>query len=716
MTHQAKAPSAESTQAGGSSRGLLRRAVASRGAASGSTGSGAPSRTRALRATLAVLALAITAFAATAAPALAAPPTVTAPVISDVSYTSVTLDGKVTTDESVTAWAFQYSTDNVNWSTGFASNFLTNVQGPVTNAPVHASIPDPPTPGLKGDTQYFVRLIAQNGFFIGDPEAPEVAKSPTPNPSFTTLTADPTEVVTVDNASEIAYTTAKASGTIKRPVTSDNVACHFEYITDAAFNENLGNTAPGFQGAGVAPCEPEESVATTGAAVPVEAKLKELANATTYHLRLAVSNSANSDAEEAPSTFTTLTVDPPSVKSIENAAEVEYSRAHVEGVVERPANPDPAFDITTCNFEYVTDDQFNANPPADRFVGAGSTGCEGVSPETPIKAEGDTTVKASLGGLAASTTYHLRLSATNAGGIDSKEAASTFTTLGPVPKPLVIKTNDATDVGKRSAKVSGEIQRPAGSDDPAFDTYCRFEYVTQSQFEAEEFAAAEPNGQRVDCNEAPSYAPLTSPDGSAVTAPVTAELTGLPSGPSGTTYHLRLTATNGGGNVSKEAAGTFTTLPIIHPSLTVDSITEVGYTGFKVTGTADPGNQGVWPRFEFSLLTLKNGPATSSPVSRKYRQAPPRNSCPSPSLATAAFVTRCPSSQARPIRCEWSGKRLKPRAEQWAANSSPRRRPTPNSPPKGPPHPLVPLSTSATSPALAPTSPPPSTPTPPPAR
>ena len=552
-------------------------------------GTSAPSRTRSL---LAVLALAIAAFAVTAAPALAAPPSTTCCTTSDISYTSVHVTGTVTTDGSsgTTAWAVQYSTDQTTWSTGFSPSFGELISGSAADQTIEGTFSLP-----KGGTKYFLRVIAANGVFIADPENPE-ATSPAPNPSFTTLTADPTAVVTVDNASEIAYTTAKASGTIKRPVNSDNVACHFEYITDAAFNENLGNTAPGFQGANVTPCEPEESVAATGAAVPVEAKLNGLANGTTYHLRLAVSNAANSDTEEAPSTFTTLTVDPPSVVSIENASNVEYSRAQVEGFVVRPnASEDPALDITACNFEYVTDQQFNDNPTGEEFNGAGSSACD---VQTPIHAEGPVEVKASLGSLAASTTYHLRLSATNAGGTGSKEAAATFTTLGPVPKPLVIKTDDATDVGKHSAKVSGEIQRPGGSGDPAFDTYCRFEYVTQAQFEAEEFAAAEPNGQRVDCIEAPLTS--TAPDYPAVKAAVSAELTGLPSGPTGITYHLRLTATNGSGNVSKEAAGIFSTLAVIPPTGTVDSITEVGYTSFRVTGTADPGNQGVFPLFEYA--------------------------------------------------------------------------------------------------------------------
>ena len=111
--------------------------------------------------------------------------------------------------------------------------------------------------------------------------------------------------------------------------------------------------------------------------------------------------------------------------SIANASEVEYTTAKVSGVVNRPAGTDPALD-TTCNFEYVTDEQFAST----EFEGAAQVGC---APENPIKAPGNMAVSAELGGLAPATKYHLRLSVSNPGGSDAKSAA-TFTTLGPVPR------------------------------------------------------------------------------------------------------------------------------------------------------------------------------------------------------------------------------------------------------------------------------------------
>ena len=248
MTHHAKAPSAGSTQATGSSRGLFRRALVTRGALGRSKGSGAPSSRRA-RATLAVLALAIAAFALTAAPALAAPISAKVTAVSGVSYDRADATGKVTSSggiASFTVYKFEYcsaecSEAAATWTPDPA---FRSFGGAATDKVVDGEFT-----GLKSNTKYSVRLSATN--------FSESTISPAPYTEFTTLTADPTSVVSIENASDVAYTTATAKGVIDRPVKSNNVACHFEYITDQQFNENLGNTAPGFQGATPLPCEPE---------------------------------------------------------------------------------------------------------------------------------------------------------------------------------------------------------------------------------------------------------------------------------------------------------------------------------------------------------------------------------------------------------------------------------------------------------------------------
>ncbi len=49
----------------------------------------------------------------------------------------------------------------------------------------------------------------------------------------------------------------RSSGEVERPAGADpalNVHCRFEYVTEEQFTENVGNSHPGFEGAGQAPC------------------------------------------------------------------------------------------------------------------------------------------------------------------------------------------------------------------------------------------------------------------------------------------------------------------------------------------------------------------------------------------------------------------------------------------------------------------------------
>jgi hypothetical protein len=480
VTHQAKAPSAGPTQATGSSRGLLRRALAARGASSGYKGSGAPASRRAPIALIA--ALAVIASLALAAPALAVPPSVSTPVVSDVSYTTVHVEGTITSDGSgafgtdTTSWGVQYSTepsDPSKWQVGFQTGFSNPLHGAITNKPVSA-----PIEGLKAGTEYFVRLVAQNGSFFPDPANPE-ATSPLPNPSFTTLAVDPAAIPGAVGASPVFSTSATATAKVKRPANSDpafDVKCHFEYVSDEDFGTN------GF------------------------------ANATA------------GDCAQNP-------------------------------VTEAKVDAGGELDVTA------------------------QLGCPNPVLEAP---EGKCL-------LDPETTYHLRLVAENAApGLVIKDAGATFTTGPKVAKPVVLAADDATEPSYSTAKVSGVVQRPAGTD-PALDTSCRFEYVTDEQFAHNEDEILPPfeGAGLAPCVEAPAGAPLTGSD----PTPVSAELTGLPLSTTGTTYHLRLTAENGGGTTSKDAADTFTTLPSKEPTLEINPVlpADVGYTTVHLTGTIDRG-------------------------------------------------------------------------------------------------------------------------------
>ena len=87
------------------------------------------------------------------------------------------------------------------------------------------------------------------------------------------------------------------TGKVNRPVKSNDLQCHFQYVTDEQFTSNPSGNK--FAGAGEVPCKPNNPVSTQGSST-VEAHLAGLLNATTYHLRLVVSNASGEDAKEAP--------------------------------------------------------------------------------------------------------------------------------------------------------------------------------------------------------------------------------------------------------------------------------------------------------------------------------------------------------------------------------------------------------------------------------
>jgi hypothetical protein len=215
----------------------------------------------------------------------------------------------------------------------------------------------------------------------------------------------------------------------------------------------------GYGRASSVPCD--VNPVTASGPTAVEADLTGLQGGTTYHLRLSISNAAGGDSEEAP-TFTTLAVAPPVVLGVDDAGNVGYTQADLSAEVERPAGPDPAFDVN-CRFEYVSAEQFASSG----FQFAGQTPCA----EDPLTSAGATTVSAHLSGLSVNTTYYYRVVATNAGGKDVVRGTNPFTTLAPDAPIVSIFPVDMIDV--HSARFSGEIN-PNGTD-PAFDVHWWFE-------------------------------------------------------------------------------------------------------------------------------------------------------------------------------------------------------------------------------------------------
>ncbi len=379
--------------------------------------------------------------------------------------------------------------------------------------------------------------------------------------------------VTTPVVSDISYASAHVEGN----VSPNGIAFYnFEYSTDEVNWTRVG-----------------EEFQLVFADEPVNVNLAGLEGGTKYFVRLRAVNAINTAEEvfSAPPnpSFITLPVDPPTIIAADDASEVFSVAAKATGKVKRPANPDPAFDVTAfypanpdpafagtaCRFEYVTDAAFKTTG----FASATPVPCEQPTITEP---DAEKAVSAHLTGLQAETTYHIRLAAENASPTTAtQEAANTFTT-PTVPKPTVVTTDDASEIGPNSAKFSGKVERPAG-DDPGLDTKCRFEYVTDALFTANE-GDGEPGftgAQSIDCEQ--------NPIESAGETTVSAKPGLFP----GTTYHFRLVAENAGGNDTKDAANTFTTLPAELPTVTIDPVASGTYTNAHVTGTVnidDPGH------------------------------------------------------------------------------------------------------------------------------
>jgi hypothetical protein len=266
-------------------------------------------------------------------------------------------------------------------------------------------------------------------------------------------------------------------------------------------------------------------------------------------------------------TTTTAGASPP-VGTVETISNVSYATVHLTGTV------GPATELNTYYyFQYSTDQVHWTNGPS----------WQGEFPERSFpESETPTPVEENLTGLKGETKYYVRLGTFDFGSFSQTfEPApyKSFTTLHVDP-PSVLSINNATGVEYSRAQVSGSVERPATNPDPAFDTNCYFEYVTNKQFTEHGFE----NAGKTGCK---PHELITTTGPTAVTA----ELTELQPG---TTYHLRLTAENGAPTVSKEAASTFTTLVVAPPTIlpaastvTTNTTAEIAATVSRMSGS-DP--------------------------------------------------------------------------------------------------------------------------------
>jgi hypothetical protein len=467
-------------------------------------GSGAPSGRR-VRSLGATLALAICAFAASAAPASAAT-TATVDSITNVSYGSAHVTFTIHGTGQEVFWRVDYSTDE---GSTWVENAAHDGPIPVTDEKtIEADIT-----GLKGGTKYLVRVGYANE------STNEAGISGEPNPDFTTLAADPPSVEQTDNASPVEYTTAEVSGKVNRPAASDDLACNFEYITDAQFTENQTNSLPGFEGASQTACA-QSPVATVGSST-VTAELTGLSAGTTYHLRLAVSGPGGSDSKEAASTFTTKIPTVPTV-SIEPVTVFTDATATFKGHI-TPGGTDPAFETSW---------EFICTPACPGTLSGPALAPTNSSQE----------VEAQATGLEPNTTYEVKLVATNSGGPATAGPQSFKTTaVGPSAETI-----PAFALGNGTEALLGAKVNPKNS-------------LTEYWFEY----GPGPGGPGATYpNSIPASKDASAGSGGQAIA-VTQTIAGLAPG---ATYHFRVIAKNSLGEPKGEDLNFETALPISFPS------------------------------------------------------------------------------------------------------------------------------------------------------
>jgi phosphodiesterase/alkaline phosphatase D-like protein len=240
--------------------------------------------------------------------------------------------------------------------------------------------------GLTANTSYIYRTVATN---TGG------TTNATPAEPFSTLANAPT--VTTPVASEITQTGMKLTATVN-PNSSNVTGCSFEYGTTTSYGQSV-------------PCSPANP-GPGSSPVSVSASISSLSAKTTYHFRLkatnggGTSNSADGSAATLPNA--------PTVTTTAGGTEISQTAAKVAGTV----NPNGG-NVSSCKVEYGASTAYGSEAPCASLPGSGSSAAA---------------VSTALSGLAASTTYHFRFVATNAGGTGTG-GDQTFTTASPPPPP-----------------------------------------------------------------------------------------------------------------------------------------------------------------------------------------------------------------------------------------------------------------------------------------
>ena len=293
------------------------------------------------------------------------PPVVITNPATLVASFSATLNGSVDPHGLPTNVYFQYGkTTSYGLTTALQSKTGNTYQNVAANIS-----------GLSASTTYHFRKVAVNsaGTRYGADR------------TFTTLSATGPPVVITNPATLIASFSATLNGSVDPHGLTTTV--YFQYGTTTSYGHSTATQSK-----------------TGNTYQNVAANISSLTASTTYHFRVVATNSAGT-RYGSDRTFTTLSATGPPVVITNSATNVASSSATLNGSV------DPHGLTTTVYFQY------------------GTTTSYGLT-TAPQSKTGNTyqNVAANISGLAASTTYHFRIVATNSAGT-VYGSDKTFTTL-----------------------------------------------------------------------------------------------------------------------------------------------------------------------------------------------------------------------------------------------------------------------------------------------
>ena len=249
--------------------------------------------------------------------------------------------------------------------------------------------------------------------------------------------ANPAPVAVTKPATAVNQTSATLNATVNPDggeVTAAN--CKFEYGTASVSEKSA--TCSGAPGSGSSP-------------VTVSAAVSSLTANTAYRFRISATNaSGTGKGQEEP--FTTPPNGP--IVVTKPPGKITPTSATLKATV----NPNGS-NVTKCEFEWGTKVPYEKHVECSSLPGSGTT---------PVA------VSAPVSGLAPHTGYHYRIVAENASPPASDGLDEPFET---VAEPPIVLPLEASEITNTSATLNATVN-PNGA-----KTECKFEYVTQENFE-----------------------------------------------------------------------------------------------------------------------------------------------------------------------------------------------------------------------------------------